>query len=323
MKQRISYLLYLSAAFFILIAQASNAQTYPDRTIKIIVPFATGGPTDIMARVIGQKLSTAWGQAVVVENKPGGSGNVGVAQVSKANPDGYTLLVTSTSIAVNVSLFNNPGYDLDKSLIPVVNIGWSPNVIIANNNFDASNLKEALQKAKSGKLNYASPGLGTTPHLTAEYLFKVLAKVNVTPIPYSGAGPAVNAAMTGETEFASTSAPPAIQLIKTGRVKGLAITSSKRLSTLPDTPTLSESGYPGFEDYTWIGIFAPGGTPPAIINKINASVESILAEQEFRDRLTALGFDPVGGSPASFSAYVKSEVNKWAKVIKETGAVKE
>ena len=323
MKQRISYLLYLSAAFFILIAQASNAQTYPDRTIKIIVPFATGGPTDIMARVIGQKLSTAWGQAVVVENKPGGSGNVGVAQVSKANPDGYTLLVTSTSIAVNVSLFNNPGYDLDTSLIPVVNIGWSPNVIIANNNFDASNLKEALQKAKSGKLNYASPGLGTTPHLTAEYLFKVLAKVNVTPIPYSGAGPAVNAAMTGETEFASTSAPPAIQLIKTGRVKGLAITSSKRLSTLPDTPTLSESGYPGFEDYTWIGIFAPGGTPPAIINKINASVESILAEQEFRDRLTALGFDPVGGSPASFSAYVKSEVNKWAKVIKETGAIKE
>ena len=323
MKQRISYLLYLSAAFFILIAQASNAQTYPDRTIKIIVPFATGGPTDIMARVIGQKLSTAWGQAVVVENKPGGSGNVGVAQVSKAYADGYTLLVTSTSIAVNVSLFNNPGYDLDTSLIPVVNIGWSPNVIIANNNFDASNLKEALQKAKSGKLNYASPGLGTTPHLTAEYLFKVLAKVNVTPIPYSGAGPAVNAAMTGETEFASTSAPPAIQLIKTGRVKGLAITSSKRLSTLPDTPTLSESGYPGFEDYTWIGIFAPGGTPPAIINKINASVESILAEQEFRDRLTALGFDPVGGSPASFSAYVKSEVNKWAKVIKETGAIKE
>jgi tripartite-type tricarboxylate transporter receptor subunit TctC len=323
MKHRISYLLFLLSTCFLLTAQTSYGQNYPDRTIKIIVPFATGGPTDIMARVIGQKLSTAWGQAVVVENKPGGSGNVGVTQVSKANPDGYTLLVTSTSIAVNVSLFNNPGYDLDKSLIPVVNIGWSPNVIIANNNFDANNLKEALQKAKSGKLNYASPGLGTTPHLTAEYLFKVLAKVNVTPIPYSGAGPAVNAAMTGETEFASTSAPPAIQLIKTGRVKGLAITSSKRLSTLPDTPTLSESGYPGFEDYTWIGIFAPGGTPPAIVNKINASVESILAEQEFRDRLTTLGFDPVGGSPASFSTYVKSEVNKWAKVIKETGAIKE
>ena len=218
MKQRYSYLLFLFSAFCLLMAQSSYAQNYPDRTIKIIVPFATGGPTDIMARVIGQKLTAAWGQSVVTENKPGGSGNVGVSQVAKANPDGYTLLVTSTSIAVNVSLFNNPGYDLDKSLIPVVNIGWSPNVIIANNNFDANNLKEALQKAKSGKLNYASPGLGTTPHLTAEYLFKVLAKVNVTPIPYSGAGPAVNAAMTGETEFASTSAPPAIQLIKTGRV---------------------------------------------------------------------------------------------------------
>jgi len=323
MKIYFSFLIAVFSNFFFLTAQPVFAQNFPDKTIKIIVPFATGGPTDIMARVIGQKLSSAWGQAVVIENKPGASGNVGTAMVAKANPDGYTLLVTSTSIAVNVSLFNNPGYDLDKSLAPVVNIAWSPNVIIANNNFDASNLKEALQKAKSGKLNYASPGLGTTPHLTAEYLFKVLAKVNVTPIPYSGAGPAVNAAMTGETEFASTSAPPALQLIKTGRVKGLAITSSKRLGTLPDTPTLAESGFPGFEDYTWVGFFAPGATPPAIINRINASVESILAEQEFRDRLTSLGFDPVGGSPSSFSTYVKSEVNKWVKVIKETGATKE
>lgn len=323
MKIFFSFLIAVFSNFFFFTAQPVFAQNFPDKTIKIIVPFATGGPTDIMARVIGQKLSSAWGQAVVIENKPGASGNVGTGMVAKANPDGYTLLVTSTSIAVNVSLFNNPGYDLDKSLVPIVNIAWSPNVIIANNNFDASNLKEALQKAKSGKLNYASPGLGTTPHLTAEYLFKVLAKVNVTPIPYSGAGPAVNAAITGETEFASTSAPPALQLIKTGRVKGLAITSSKRLGTLPDTPTLAESGFPGFEDYTWVGIFAPGGTPPAIVNRINASVESILAEQEFRDRLTSLGFDPVGGSPASFSTYVKSEVNKWVKVIKETGATKE
>ena len=323
MTRTTAYLLLSFSAVLSFLASPAYAQNYPDKTIKIIVPFATGGPTDIMARVIGQKLTTAWGQAVVVENKPGGSGNVGVSQVSKASPDGYTLLVTSTSIAVNLNLFNNPGYDLDKSLIPIINIAWSPNVIIASKSFDANTLQEALEKAKSGKLNFESPGLGTTPHLTAEYLFKVLSKVNVTPIPYSGAGPAVNAAMTGETEFASTSLPPALQLIKTGRVKGLAITSAKRLSTLPDTPTLAESGYPGFEDYTWIGIFAPGGTPPAIVNRINSSVEAMLSDPEFRERLTSLGFEAVGGSPASFSTYVKSEVTKWAKVIKETGAVKE
>ena len=184
-------------------------------------------------------------------------------------------------------------------------------------------LREAIEKAKSGKLNYASSGLGTTPHLTAEYLFRILGKVNVTPIPYNGAGPAVNAAMTGETEFASSSVPPALQLIKTGRVKGLAITSAKRLSTLPDVPTVAESGFPGFEDYTWVGIFAPAGTPPAIINRINSSVEIILADPEFRERLTGLGFDVVGGSSASFAAYVQSDVAKWAKIIKETNSAKQ
>jgi tripartite-type tricarboxylate transporter receptor subunit TctC len=313
----------LLACVFSLTATQTFAQNYPDRTIKLVVPFATGGPTDIMARVISQKLNSAWGQAVIVENKPGGSGNIGVSQVAKSNPDGYNLLVTTTSIAVNVSLFNNPGYDLDKSLIPVINIAWSPNVIVATKGLDVNNLKEAIEKAKSGKLNYASPGLGTTPHLTAEYLFKVLAKVNVTPVPYSGAGPAINAAVSGETEFASTSVPPALQLIKSGRVKGLAITSAKRLSTLPDTPTVAESGFPGFEDYTWVGIFAPAGTPPAVVNRINTSVETILADPEFRERLTTLGFDAVGGSSASFAAYVKTEIAKWAQVIKDTGSVKQ
>ena len=150
----------LLACVFSLTATQTLAQNYPDRTIKLVVPFATGGPTDIMARVISQKLNSAWGQAVIVENKPGGSGNIGVSQVAKSNPDGYNLLVTTTSIAVNVSLFNNPGYDLDKSLIPVINIAWSPNVIVATKGLDVNNLKEAIEKAKSGKLNYASPGLG-------------------------------------------------------------------------------------------------------------------------------------------------------------------
>lgn len=312
-----------SALLLGLSATHVSAQNYPERPVKLLVPFATGGPTDIMARIISQKLNSAWGQGVVVENRPGASGNIGVSQIAKSNPDGYSLLLTTTSIAVNVSLFNNPGYDLDKSLIPVINIAWSPNIIVAGKNLDVNNLKEALEKAKTGKFSFSSPGVGTTPHLTAEYLFKVLAKVDVIPVPFGGAGPAINAAAAGETEFASTTVPPAIQLIKSGRVKGLAITSAKRLNILPDVPTVAESGFPGFEDYTWVGIFAPAGTPPAIVNRINASVEAILADPEFRERLTTLGFDAVGGSPASFSSYVKTEVAKWAQVVKNTGSAKQ
>jgi tripartite-type tricarboxylate transporter receptor subunit TctC len=184
-------------------------------------------------------------------------------------------------------------------------------------------MKQLIEKARSGKMNYGTAGAGTTPHLSAEYLFKNLAKVNITHIPYKGAGPAVAAAVAGEVEIASVAMPPAVSQVKGGRLIGLAVTSSKRVAALPDVPTVAESGFPGFEDYTWVGFFMPAGSPVEAVNRLNAEMNKLLATQDMKDRLAALGFEPVGGSPAEFGRYVSAEVQKWAKVVRETGAKSE
>ena len=297
-----------------------QAQSYPDKPVRFVVPFAPGGPTDIIARLLSQKLSEVWRQTVVVENRPGAGGNVGTAQVVKSVPDGYTVLINTSSMTVNATLYANPGYDVEKDLLAVANVASSPNIIVAGSSLGAKNLKEAIDKAKSGQLNFGSAGTGTTPHLSAEYLFKVLAKVDVAHAPYKGAGPALNGALTGEVQFASVAMPAAVPLLKAGRLQGLAVTSAKRNSALPDVPTVAESGFPGFEDYTWVGVFLPTGTPPAIAQKINADVEALLQLADFKTRLSGIGFEPVGGSMDSFAKYVKAEHLKWAKVVKETGA---
>jgi tripartite-type tricarboxylate transporter receptor subunit TctC len=224
------------------------AQTYPDKPVRFIVPYAPGGPSDIIARLLGQRLSETWKQAVIIENRPGASGNLGTAQAARAAPDGYTVLINTSSVAVNTSLYINPGYNLEKDFLGVANVASSPNVIVAGSSLSVKNLREATDKAKTGLLNYSSPGAGTTPHLSAEYLFKVLAKVDVMHVPYKGAGPAINAALTGEVQFASVAMPAAVPFIKSGRLLGLAVTSAKRSLALPDVATVSESGFPGFED---------------------------------------------------------------------------
>ena len=193
-----------------------HAQSYPDKPVRFIVPFAPGGPTDIIARLLSQKLSEVWKQPVLVENRPGAGGNVGSAQVVKALPDGYTVLINTSSMAVNATLYANPGFDLEKDLLAVTNVASSPNIIVAGSTLGAKNLKEAIEKAKTGQLNFGSAGTGTTPHLSAEYLFKVLAKVDVTHAPYKGAGPALNGALTGEVQFASVAMPAAVPLLKAG-----------------------------------------------------------------------------------------------------------
>ena len=299
-------------------AQAVNAD-FPNKVVKFVVPYAPGGPTDIIARLLSQKLSELWGQAVVVDNRPGASGNTGTAQVAKSAPDGYTILLNTSSVAVNTSLFINPGYNLEKDFIGIGDIASAPNVIITGSGFAEKTLKDAIEKAKGGKLNYSSPGDGTTPYLSAEYLFKVLAKVQVEHIPYKGAGPAVNAVMTGEVQLGSVAAPAASQLIKSGQLRGLAVTSSKRIPSLPTVPTVSESGFPGFEDYTWVGTFAPNATPIGIVNKINSDINKIVNQPDFKERLAGLGFEPVGGSVEWFNAYLKSESIKWGKVVREIG----
>lgn len=297
-----------------------HAQSYPDKPVRFVVPYAPGGPTDIIARLLSQKLAEVWKQAVVVENRPGAGGNVGTAQVAKSAPDGYTVLINTSSVAVNATLYANPGYDVEKDLLGVANVASSPNILVAGSSLGAKNLKEAIDKAKTGQLNYGSAGTGTTPHLSAEYLFKVLAKVDVAHAPYKGAGPALNGALTGEVQFATVAMPAAVPLLKAGRLQGLAVTSAKRNPALPDVPTVAESGFAGFEDYTWVGVFLPTGAPLAIAQKINSDVEALLQQADFKMRLAGIGFEPVGGSMDSFAKYIKAEHIKWAKVVRETGA---
>ena len=310
--------LSLALAFGLINAGLAGAQTYPDKPVRFVVAFAPGGPADIIGRLIGQKLGESWGQTVVIENRAGAGGAIATRFVAKAPADGYTVLVNTSSYAVNASLMKEPGYDAEKDLIAAINVGSSPNLIVAGPALKGS-LRDVINQAKGGKLNYGSAGAGTTPHLTAEYLFKVLAGVAVQHIPYQGAGPAMTAAMGGQVEIASVAMPAAVALVKSGKVRGLAVTSNKRVGALPDVPTVAESGFPGFEDYTWVGLFFPVGTPGAIVERANASVNAILATQDTKDRLAALGFEPVGGSARDFSRYLTEEIKKWAKVIKETG----
>ena len=322
-KKFIAGLISIFLSLIVWPCTAQNVSDFPTKQVRLVVPYAPGGPTDIIARIISQRLSEAWKQTVLIDNRPGAGGNIGTSFVAKSVGDGYTILLNTSSITVNASLFNNPGYSLDKDFIGVANIASSPNMIIAGKSLQAKTLKDGIEEARTGKLNYWSPGEGTTPHLSAEYLFKVLAKVYVEPIHYKGAGPAVNAALTGEVQFSSVAVPAASQFIKTNRLMGLAVTSTKRLPTLPDVPTVAESGYPGFEDYTWVGVFVPKSTPENIVEKMNADIQKILDDATFKDRLANIGFEAVGGNVPQFNQYLKKESDKWAKVVQEIGMPKQ
>ena len=310
----------LSTALLMGLSAGAHAQTtYPTKPVKFVVAFAPGGPADIIARLLGQRLSESLGQPVVVENRAGAGGNVASGIVAKAAPDGYTLMLNTSSLAVNVSLSKNPGFDAEKDFTLASVVASSPNLLVAYPGLKAKNLQEIVAEAKSGKLNYGTAGAGTTPHLTAEYLFKVLAKVDVTHIPFQGAGPALNATMGGQVEMASVALPAAVEMVKGGKVRGLAVTSNKRVAALPDVPTVAESGFPGFEDYTWVGVFAPSKTPPDVVQHLNSEINKILRSADFQTKLAGVGFEPVGGTTKEAADYLKTELAKWAKVVKETG----
>ena len=306
-----------------LLAGAANAQpaiVYPDKPVRLVVAFAPGGIADVVARFIGQKLGDAWGQPLVIENRGGAAGSIATKLVAKAAPDGYTVLINTSAYVVAPGLNKDAGYDPEKDLVPVMNVASSPNMIVVNPGIAANTLKDAMALAKTGKLNYGTAGAGTTPHLSAEYLFRILAGVNIVHIPYPGAGPALNAVMGGQVELGSVALAPAVPLVRSGKVRALAVSSAKRVAALPDVPTIAESGYPGFEDNTWVGLFVPVGTPPAIVDRLNAAVAAVLAQPDLKERLAGLGFEPDGGSPGEFARYISAEVRKWAKVIRETGA---
>jgi tripartite-type tricarboxylate transporter receptor subunit TctC len=308
------------AAGLLAIGPALGQASWPTKPVRLVVAFAPAGPADIIARLLSQRLGEALGQTVVVENRPGAAGSIASNAVAHAEPDGYTLLVNTSSYAVNPAMQRNLGFDAEKDLTLAALVASSPNLIVAAPGVKARTLKEVMAEARSGTFNYATAGAGTTPHLTAEYLFKVLGKVNVTHVPFQGAGPALNAAMAGTTQLASVALPAAVEMVKSGRLHGLVVTGAKRSPALPDVPTVAESGFPGFEDVTWVGIFAPGRTPDAIVQRVNREVTTILREPEFQARLAATGFESMGGSVPQAREYLHNEIAKWARVVRETGA---
>jgi tripartite-type tricarboxylate transporter receptor subunit TctC len=294
----------------------AQAQTWPAKPVRIVIPFAPGGPADIIARLAGQKLSEILGQPFVVESRAGAGGNIGAAVVAKAPPDGYTMLVTTSAMAVNVSLTPNSGYDAERDFIPVVAVAKQANLVFVHPGVPAKNVAEFIAFAKGAKLSFASPGSGTTPHLTAENLFNVISRLDMTAVHFRGAGQSAGAVVAGEPLVGAGAIATPLPFVKAGRLRALAVSSAARVAALPEVPTLAEAGFAGFEDETWVAIFLPAGSPPEAVQKINAIVNQALQGAELREKLAALAFEPVGGTQQQFAAYFKAEVAKWGKVVR-------
>jgi tripartite-type tricarboxylate transporter receptor subunit TctC len=294
----------------------ASAQTYPDRNVRVIVPFGQGGPTDVIARVFAQKLSENLGHQFYVENMPGAGGNIGTAAAARAPADGYTILVVSTGFMVNPSLYAKVPYDPIKDFTPLTLAAVSPNVIFVNPSVPAKTLNELVDliKANPGKYAYAQPAIGSTPHLSAE-LLKMTYGLDLVMVPFTSAGLAVNGVLSGQPPIGFTALPPTIGLINEGKLNGIAIEAVKRSPLLPNVPTIAEAGAPGQEADTLTGFVMPANTPPAIVEKLNAEMVKIGALPEIKERLEKIGFNPVLNSPAEFAARIKSEMERWAKVV--------
>lgn len=288
------------------------------KPVSLVVAFAPGSSTDIVARTLTQKLNELTGGNFIVENKGGAGGNIASAQVKRSAPDGYTLLVHSVAFAVNPSLYAEAGYDALKDFVPVALGPKTPNIFTVNPTVDIKNLTELVEAAKKTPLNYASSGIGTTTHLSMERL-KTAAKIDIVHAPYQPAA-AINAVVAGHTQIASTSMPPAVPMIKSGKLKAIAVTSATRSPLLPDVPSITELGYKEFDDYTWFGFFAPAGTPPEVINKLNTAINRAMASSEVVDRFAQLGMASTPNTVAEFGSFLKAEVPKWAAVVKSSGA---
>jgi tripartite-type tricarboxylate transporter receptor subunit TctC len=294
------------------------AQIYPTRSVRLIVPFAAGGPTDVIARIVAQKLSESWGQQVVTENVPGAGGNTGVTMAARSAADGYTILVVSTGFIVNPSMYARIPYDPIKDFSPITLVAASPNVISANPDFPARSMKELVDqvKANPGKHSFAQPATGSTPHLAGE-LFKQKYRLDLVTVPFSGAALAINSTIGGHTPIAFTALPPAMSNIKDGKLRGLAVLSSRRSAALPDVPTNGEAGIPDLESDTLTGIVAPAGTPKEIVERWRNDIVKVVTTPEVRQRLEALGFAPVANTPEEFGERIKVEIARWGKVVRD------
>ena len=296
-------------------AQAEWPKAKP---VTLLVAFAPGASSDIVARSLTQKLNELTGGNFVVENRGGAGGNIASAQVKRAAPDGYTILVHSVAFAVNPSLYADAGYDALKDFVPVALGPKTPNIFTVNPSVAAKTLPELVEAAKKSPFSYASSGIGTTTHLSMERL-KMAAKVDIVHVPYQPAA-AVNAVVAGHTQIASTSMPPAVPMIKSGKLKAIAVTSATRSPLLPDVPSITEFGYKEFDDYTWFGFFAPAGTPNDVVVKLNAALNRAMASPEVIERFAQLGMASAPNNTLEFSNFLKAEVPKWAAVVKSSGA---
>jgi tripartite-type tricarboxylate transporter receptor subunit TctC len=303
-----------------LAAPSRAADAYPNHKVRVIVPFGAGGPTDVIARLVADRLSEAWGQQLYVENMPGAGGNLGVENGARAAPDGYTVVVVSTGFIINPSMYSKIGYDPVKDFAPISLVAASPNVISVHPSVPAKDLKEliALIKNNPGKYSFAQPSTGSTPHLAGE-LFKQTYDLDLVTVPFNAASLAVNSTLGNHTPMAFTALPPAIGNIKDGSLRGIAILAKQRVAALPDLPTNGEEGVPGLESDTLTGIVAPAGTPQAIIDKWNVAIVKMAADPETKKKLDTLGFVPVANSPHEFAERIKSEMARWDKVVKTAG----
>jgi tripartite-type tricarboxylate transporter receptor subunit TctC len=306
-----------------LLALASaSAGAFPDKPVRFVIGFTPGGPSDILARAVGQRLAERWGQQVVIENRPGAGGNLAAEAVAKSAPDGYTWLLGNNSIlATNQSLYRKLPYDPVKDFAPVALVAVQPNILVVHPGVSASSVGElvALARQSPGKLNYASSGAGAAAHLAGE-LFKTMAGVDIVHVPYKGAQPALTDLIAGQVQLMFATSASVIPYMKAGRLRALAVTTAQRSPSVPELPTVSEAGLAGFEATTWHGVVVPAATAEALVQKLNQDINSVLKEKDLSERLAGLGAEVLTGTPRDFADYIAREIPKWSKVVRDSGA---
>ena len=307
-------------AAILLLAAPAFAQPYPAKPVRMIVPFPAGGPADLVARLLSAKLPQVWGQPLVVENRGGAGGNIGTAAVARAAPDGYTILLTTSGLMSNPSLYKETGFDPVRDFAPVTVVGNSATIVVRHPSLAGVDTMRDIEKlARSSKVDFATPGIGLAGHLAGE-LFKTITKVDMQAIPFAGAAPAIAAVLSGQVKLGFMAVPSTVPHVKSGKLVAIAVTSPARLAVLPDVPTVAESGYPGFQVDNMYGVLAPRGTPPEAVKKLHEDIVRVAREPEVKKALEAASIDIVANTPEEFTAYIASETAKWAQVVKASGA---
>ncbi|RYX88579.1 MAG: tripartite tricarboxylate transporter substrate binding protein [Bradyrhizobiaceae bacterium] len=324
MYKAITPLRSLVVAAALALTSISAMAGYPDRPLRVIVPFAAGGATDVIARTVAQAMSVRLAQSIVVENKAGANGNIGGASAARSEPDGYTLLMATSSHAINASLYPKLNYSLTRDFVALSNLASVPLLLVVNPSVPVNSVSElaAYAKANASRINYASGGVGTASHLSGEQ-FSTLAGAKITHVAYKGGSQALNDMIGGQVQIMFANLPEVLSLVQSGKLKALAVTGTTRHAALPDVPAFSETPYPGMNARSWFGLFAPAGTPPAIVEKLSQTIVQSVADPAVQERLKGLGADPVGDDRATFQKYVTDEVARWAVLVEQSGATAE